>query len=306
MRAPSLRQIEAFRAVVETGTVSRAADLLRISQPAASKLINYLEADTGLQLFDRDSGRLVLTERGSRLYQEIDRVFSGVDQIALIVESIRREERGRIKVGVMPGLSGSFIARVVKEFSIAHPQVMVSVEERGSQYLGDWLISGQLDVGIVTNVVEQSHLESSDLCDAPFVCILPKNHPLGDKKQIAPSDLTKDAFIAFSSTGMTARRIEEALASEGVRLPAAFEAATTSTICGMVAHGLGCSIVHPALLAGVKDEILVRPFQPTIESSYLICRPKTARHIGLVTAFVHHAKLVASATISEIMQQSAP
>ena len=70
MRRPlNLRQIEAFKAVVENGTVSRAAEVLRISQPGVSKMIAHLEENTELTLFDRPKGRLVVTQRGMRLYE---------------------------------------------------------------------------------------------------------------------------------------------------------------------------------------------------------------------------------------------
>lgn len=78
MRNLSLRQLEALMAVVKAGTVSRAAEVLRISQPAASKLIQDLEADTSLHLFERESGRLVPTGRGMRLYEEVERILSSV------------------------------------------------------------------------------------------------------------------------------------------------------------------------------------------------------------------------------------
>jgi DNA-binding transcriptional LysR family regulator len=70
VRQLNLRQVEAFKAVIEYGTVSRAAEMMNVSQPAMSKLIAHLEEDTGLRLFDRVKGRLVPTRRGMRLYEE--------------------------------------------------------------------------------------------------------------------------------------------------------------------------------------------------------------------------------------------
>ena len=79
----NLRQIEAFKGVIENGTVSRASQLLNISQPAMSKLIAHLEADTGLRLFDRVKGRLAPTEHAMRLYEEVGRIFAGVRQLRM-------------------------------------------------------------------------------------------------------------------------------------------------------------------------------------------------------------------------------
>ena len=101
-RQPTMRQIEAFKAVIETGTVSRAAEVLNMSQPAASKLLTNLEADIGLTLFERRRGLLVPNERGVRFYQEIDRIFSGLNQINRAVDSLRREEQGQLVIGCLP------------------------------------------------------------------------------------------------------------------------------------------------------------------------------------------------------------
>src|SRR3954454_15854910 len=115
-RRINLRQVEAFKAVIEYGTVSRAAEMMNVSQPAMSKLIAHLEEDTGLRLFDRLKGRLAPTRRGMRLYEEIDRIFAGVRQVENAVEAIRREEQGQLLVGVMPALSRSFIQQATMGF----------------------------------------------------------------------------------------------------------------------------------------------------------------------------------------------
>src|SRR3546814_162603 len=203
VRTPNLRQIEAFKAVIETGTVSRAAELLRSSQPAASKLLTHLEEDTGLQLFDRRRGRLVPTERGMRLYEEIDRIFAGVKQVERAVESIRREEHDRLLIGVMPGLAGPFISRAVVGFLKRHPKAYVSVAARSSQFVADWLLARQLDVGIISMRIDHRHFEAEPLISLPLVCVMPIGHRLAKKKRITPRDLVKEDFIAFGEGSHT-------------------------------------------------------------------------------------------------------
>ena len=132
LRHLNLRQIEAFKAVIENGTVSRAALVLSISQPAMSKLIAHLEGDTGLRLFNRLKGRLAPTEQAMRLYDEIDRIFAGVHQVANAVDAIRREEQGRLAIGVMPALAGSFVQRATTGFLKSRPNVFCSVQSLSS------------------------------------------------------------------------------------------------------------------------------------------------------------------------------
>src|SRR5690606_19364967 len=154
----NLRQVEAFKAVIELGTVSRAADALFVSQPAVSKLLSKLEEDTGLNLFDRVRGKLAPTSHGMRLYEEIDRVFTGLRQLEQAVDSIRRDEQRQLTVGVMPALSGSFVRRVTMNFIKSHPNVHVSIQTRGSQFLADWLVTRQIDVALVGSRVENPYI----------------------------------------------------------------------------------------------------------------------------------------------------
>src|SRR5437868_1521109 len=134
-RQINLRQIEAFKAVIENGTVSRAAELLNVSQPAMSKLIAHLEFDTGLKLFDRVKGRLAPTAHAMRLYDEVGRIFAGVRQVENAVDAIRREEQGRLAVGVMPALSGSFIQQATMGFLKHHSKVFCSVHSLTTQWI---------------------------------------------------------------------------------------------------------------------------------------------------------------------------
>ncbi|KCV10458.1 transcriptional regulator, LysR family [Bordetella holmesii 04P3421] len=145
----NLRQIEAFKAVIEHGTVSQAATVLGVSQPAVSKLLTHLEADSGLKLFDRVRGKLAPTTQGMRLYREIDRVFNGLRQVEQAVESIRRAEQRTLNVGVLPALAAPFIRRVTMQFLARHPDVRVSIQSRGSLFLADWLATRHIDVALL-------------------------------------------------------------------------------------------------------------------------------------------------------------
>jgi len=156
LRHLNLRQIEAFKAVIENGTVSRAALVLSISQPAMSKLIAHFEADTGLKLFDREKGRLAPTDHGMRLYEEIDRIFAGVRQVENAAEAIRREERGQLAVGVMPALSGTFIQRATMGFLKDRPNVFCSVQSLSSHRIADWLATRKLDVGLASARIDRA------------------------------------------------------------------------------------------------------------------------------------------------------
>ncbi|MGF7055632.1 DNA-binding transcriptional LysR family regulator [Bosea sp. OAE752] len=289
-RSINLRQVEAFRAVMENGTVSAAAAALNVTQPAVSKLVSNLELDTGLRLFDRLKGKLTPTAQGAHLYEEVDRVFSGLHQIERAIETVRREQKGRLLVGVLPALSGHFIQHVTMRFLESEAHVFVSLIVRGSPGLADWLVTRQVDVGILNARVEHPDLETEPFLNHPLVCIMPVGHPLARKAVIRPEDLHEQPFVGFDEGVEIRRRVDEVMASHGCEPRLVLKATTAPTLCEFVAHGLGLSLVHPLMAGPVKGRVAIRRFEPAIDNHFLLAKATKARNAGLVDLFIQHAR----------------
>ncbi len=289
----SLRQIEAFKAVIEQGTISRAANVLHVSQPAMSKMITNLELDAGLLLFDRLKGRLAPTQRGMRLYDEIDRIFAGVQQVENAIDAIRREDQGRITIGVMPALSGSFVQMVTSAFLKRHPRAFCVVESRGSPQIAEWLVTRKLDVGFVESGIDNPYLLSEPMMEHALVCVLPVGHPLQAKAVISPTDLDDQPFISFSPEDSTARHIASTMADHRAHLNVALVASNAQTVCEFVAGGHGVSLIHPVLARSFGERLIVRPFEPVIPHHFQICHSRDSRHTHLVSDFIVIARDVA-------------
>ncbi|MBB3303409.1 DNA-binding transcriptional LysR family regulator [Rhizobium sp. BK077] len=297
----NLRQIEAFKATIECGSVSRAAELMGISQPAASKLLAHLETDIGLQLFDRQRGRLLPNKQGMRFYDEVQRIFAGVRQLERAAESIRREEQGRLTIGVMPGLSGQFIQRVIADFLAAHPKTYVIVKDGASRYIADWLATRQIDIGIISERFDNPNLASSPLHDSPMVCVMPPGHGLSEKTEINPSDLNRERFVSFAPESQTRQLVEAALEAHNVNVDIVMEAGTAPTVCEFVAAGHGISIVHPLLAHPVRGRVITRPFRPEISYGMVLSRSRETRDARLVDAFIAQAQLATAQVFAEIV-----
>ncbi len=296
----NLRQIEAFKAVIENGTVSRAALMSNISQPAMSKLIAHLEADTGLRLFDRQKGRLAPTEHAMRLYDEVGRIFAGVRQVESAVDAIRREEQGRLSIGVMTALAGSFIQRTTTSFLETRRTVFCNIYTLSSPWTVDWLIARKLDVGLVSARIENPYVTIEPLMEHPLVCIMPKGHPLAAKSQIESKDLDRIPFIAFDPDIFIRHLVEGVFEAQGAKPEVVLVANTALTVCEFVAAGLGVSLVHPLMVSGLEHRLAVRQFEPAIPYSFQLCRSTDSRNAQLVDAFAQQLRETA-AQISRAM-----
>lgn len=300
-RQLNLRQVEAFKAVIEQGTVGRAADVLFVTQPAVSKLIAHLEEESGLTLFERIRGKLAPTREGMLLYSEIDRIFSGLRQVEQAVDSIRREQEKTLSVGVLPALSGSFIRRVTMEFLNDFPGVKVSIQSRSSLFLADWLVRKQIDVALVGSAVDNPNVNPEPFVEHPLVCAMPKNHPLANREEIYFNEISDQPLIAFSESSQTRALIDRMFEKNGVLPNVVLETVAAPTVCEFIAAGLGIALIHPLFADGMQDQITLRPFKPEMRFQFQLCRAPSPRSPQLVNEFVERVRKVSAQMTEEIL-----
>ena len=298
-RAINLRQVELFKAVIEHRTVSRAAEVLAISQPAASKLLIQLETDHGLKLFDRGKGRLVPTAQAMRLHEEIGRIFAGVRQVETAIAAIRREDQGQLMIGILPALAGDFIQRATMSFLKRHPNVYCSIQSLGSRWIAERVLARKLDIGLVTARIDSPYVVTEPLLEHPLVCIMPIGHPLARLKVIRPKHLDGISFISFDES-YTARKVAGIFESSGMRANIVMTASLTPTVCQFVAAGLGVSLVHPLFVVGMEHRLVARPFEPAAAFNFLLCHSREARNTRLVSDFIEETKHVAAELSTEL------
>jgi DNA-binding transcriptional LysR family regulator len=300
----NLRQVEAFKAVIETGTISRAADVLHITQPAVSKLIAHFEMDTGLKLFDRhNKRRLAPTDQGMSLYDAIDRIFTGLRQVESAVDEIRRAEQGRLSIGVLPALSGSFVQKATSRFLGEQPNVFCSILARSSQFIVDWVVAGKVDIGIVSEGLVNPYVTFEPLLEQPMVCIMPVGHPLAKKRVIEPKNLNQVPFISYPVDSGVGHRIHGMLQDHNVEPQIVLVANWANTVSEFVASGLGVSLIHPLSTINLRDEVVIRRFKPEIFDGFQMCRSAGNRNAKLVELFAEYLRAEASKITSSMMAE---
>lgn len=277
----TIRQIEAFRATIAAGTVTEAARILGITQPAVSRMLADLQEGAGIKLFDRVNRQLVPTDEARLLYEEVENSFFGMEQISLAAESIRNFGKGHLKMVAVPALQ-NLLVDVVAQFLSTHKNVATSLELQSSQHMFRWLLGRQSDIGITTLPVYHKSLDITVLSKASAVCILSPDNPLCRRKTIRPRDLIDQNLISYRSDTMFHYSVERAFRSEKVEMRSNLEARSTAAVVGLVAAGLGVSVVPPDFSSGsLRGEVEVRNFTPSIEVELVVMMPND-RPIPLV------------------------
>ncbi len=281
------RQLEAFRAVMDAGTVTAAAERLYVTQPAVSRLIQDLEHALGFALFERRKGRLTPTVEAEILNEEVERSFTGLDKIMQAAEDIGSLRVGHLRIAAMPAMALGFLPRVIRAFSQAHPGVNISLQIRSSTKVMEWLASQQFDLGFAA--VQQQHpaVVQELLLEAPFVAVVPGGHRLAKKRRLAPADFEGEAFISLGPELNVRGQIDALFARAGVSRRLAIDTQLSAAVCTLVAEGGGVSLVEPVTAAEHLDRgIVARPFEAAPRFQYSLLYPLHRSRSRLTEGFV--------------------
>lgn len=285
MPALNLRQLEAFRALMIGKTVTRAADILYISQPAVTRLIADLEHSVGFALFKRERGRLFPTPEGQALYEEVERAFVGVEQIARTAREIREFRTGSLLIASLPALALGYLPGLIRRFSDQYPDVSVSLQIRSSQKVAEWMMAQQGDLGLVALEANNPAFQSEPLLAARMVCALPAGHRLGARALIHPADLQDEDFISLGNEHRLP--VDRIFAQAGVERRLRIETQLSTAACQFVLEGAGVSLVDPITAAGFASQgMLVRPFEPAIPFDFKVLFPAHRSRSRVAEAFV--------------------
>lgn len=260
----NLRQLECFRAVMTGSSVTRAAALLGVSQPAVSGMLRTLEDELGFPLFVREGGRLRPTAEARYLHDDVMRTLGSLEQTVQTARAIRARTHGRLVIASYPGIAIDFLPRVVAEFLARHPGVRVELHARSAHVIHELIPAQQFDLAIADlPAIQRGVLTEAITMDC--VVVLPRRHALARRKVITPADLAGRPFIALFREHLIHNRVAQAFANANAALNIVAETRFFASNCALVGYGAGVSIVDPITAADYAGRGLVaRPFSPRV------------------------------------------
>lgn len=283
----NLRQLEAFRSVIITGTVSRAAELMGVTQPAVSRSIAEFEARVGFALFDRVKGRLVPTPEARLFYRDVDASFVGLDRLRASAARIRDFGSGSLKVASLAALGSTLLPRAIRLFRDQNPSITVTLTVMSSSAVRNHVADAQYDLGLAADEVDLSGVDHQTFGSALGVCAIPPGHPLADLDVVGPADLDGMDYIALSPEDRTRLLLHQACEHAGSRPHLVVETPNSATVCALALEGVGVGLVNPLATDGFAERGLIfRSFKPDVPfKSHLLFRPDVQRG-RVVRAFV--------------------
>jgi len=258
------RQLQAFHAIVETGTVTGAASRLGISQPGVSNLIAQLESQTRLKLFDRAKGRLIATPEAEVLFREVETVVRGLDHVSQAVTDLQNKEAGQLTVASPHLLSFGFMPDVIARFAETRPDLSVSFQAQYSSKIQEWVAAGLFEIGVCETPVLLNDLDAR-VYQFETQCVLPEDHALAGEATLTPAKLSGQPFIVMGPEHMTIHRTREAFRAEGAEWRPKVHTHLFENKLSFVKRGMGAALLDPFTIAFDREGgYVARPFRPAV------------------------------------------
>lgn len=295
------RQLQAFHAIYETGTVTGAAALLGISQPGISNLLAQLERETRFRLFERVKGRLIPTPEAGVLYQEVDTVVRGLDHVSQAVVDLQNKQGGQLQVASQHALSFGFMPKLIARFAQTRPDMSISFQSQYSSKIQEWVMAGLFEIGISEMPLLYDAFEHHPLAVETLVA-MHEDNSLARHAVLTPALMEGEPFIVMGPDHMTHRRTREAFHTAGVPWRTRIHTHLFKNKLSFVKEGMGVAMLDPfALDFDEGGGFVTRPFRPRIMMDLVVitsrARPLSALGQEFLTLLL--AELAPYATAPE-------
>ena len=246
----TLRHMKIFVTVCECHSVTAAAEKLYLAQPSVSLAIRELEEYYGIQLFDRISRKMLITEAGKLL---LDYAIHIVDLFDTMEKEIRNwDSMGTMRVGSSITIGNFLLIRFVKEFKEKYPHIKVNVTIQNSEEIEKRIMDNDIDFGLIEGVVHNKHIVSEKFMEDELVFVCGKGHALAESKSMQASKLSEWDFILRERGSGGRELFESALLTHNIEITPIWESVSTQAIIKAVIEGLGLSVLPFEL---VKEEL---------------------------------------------------
>lgn len=269
-RPLDLTQLRAVLAVRETGTVTRAAEHLGLSQPAVSRLIAALESELGFVVFERSRKRMVMSARGTKFLDEAQSALRSMARLAVLAGELRRGSHGLLRVGAIAPLALGLVARAVAIHSRKIPNITIEIEVLGRLAQLEELRAGRIDIALAAMPFSGAGLRIEPILEADAVCLLRSDHRLARRAELGPADIADEALVLGRPESIVRQRLDDTFRQSNLMQKVASVADNTPLVVALVAAGVGVAVTHAFPEDTLPANVVTRRFRPRIPFTYAI------------------------------------
>lgn len=270
-----LRQLKYFIEVAKQEHFSIASENLHVAQSALSRQVGLLEKELGVELFEKEGRNVKLTHIGKLFAEQAVLALKAIDNATQLIEEYLDPEHGTIRIGFPSSIAGSTLPEIISAFKKEHPDVRFYLRQGSYEFLTEGVKRREIDISFIGPVpASNSDLQADILFSEYFVALLPKPHELAAKSSLSLHQLKHDDFVLFPKGFVLRQIVVDACQQAGFQPFTPFEGEDLDSIKGLVAAGIGVTLLPEITLFGNL---------PAGTVSLKINNPEVKRTVGIVT-----------------------
>jgi len=283
------RQLLAFKYVLRHGTMTKAAELLHVTQSAVSQMITNLEDDLGFPVFERRQGKITSTPQGRSFLAEAESVLESMDKARRAATELKNLSVGNFRIAATSVFAMSLIPKALARFNHRHPEITTSLQAHHSRDIREMVASRIFDIGVCELTVADD-TTGDDVYEFTCAFVCRRDDPLAELAVVTPGDLSERTVVTLYDRHPTTLALHENARDQSKMWKSHVESNLFTTATQLVLHGGAVSWIDPFTLAMFRDPSLcVRPFEPEITLKFAILQtheeqqqPHVAEMISLI------------------------
>ncbi|MDE8565044.1 LysR family transcriptional regulator [Anoxybacillus rupiensis] len=274
-----LRQLKYFVEVAKREHVSETAEVLHVAQSAISRQIANLEAELGVQLFERDGRNVRLTPVGRYFLPHAETVLRAVDHAKQQIDEYLDPEQGTIKIGFPSSLASHTMPMVISAFKERHPNVKFHLRQGSYRFLIEAVKKREIDLAFLGPVPpEEKGIKKEILFIESFAVLLPQNHRFAKKESLLLNELRHEPFVTFPAGYILHKIVLDACKQAGFSPIISSEGEDLDAIKGLVSAGIGVTLL---------PENTFYDTMPRFTVKIPISMPDVKRNVGIILSDYH-------------------
>ncbi|MEJ8570746.1 LysR family transcriptional regulator [Microbaculum marinum] len=287
----SFRQFEVIRAVMRSGTVTEAARMLGITQPAVSRLLRHTEDKLGLALFIRGRGRLRPSDVAWSLFPYIEKLFESLEAAQRATAELQTAELQRLRIVSTPAISTCVLPNVIHRIEERYGRAAISLETMANFEAASAVANGRADIGFVFVPPDYPDLDSIELGPIPIMAAMRADNPQAEHEMFGIDAMQLSRLISLPANLPIGAAIVESAQRHSVDLRLSIEVTDSFTACSLADVGIGIALVD-ALTIELLPNLVARPLQiaPFVRAKALLAAGR--RRLSLVKHLLEEVRLV--------------
>lgn len=278
--------------------------VLRMSQPAASKMLKELETRLGVSLFVRKGGRISPTPEAGILLPEVENLLMQVTRLETRADEIKDARAGSLSIATIAIMTDTILPHAVRQFHSERPLVRLNVAALGTREILARVAVEGTDLGIVFAPVYEQRVAAAPILSTRMVCLMGADHRLAKRRVVRVKDLANQTLILLDPSAPPGPQLQEHLHEVAHQLAAVIEMNITFGAASIVRQGIGLLIADPLiLLSPLATGLVVRPFEHAIPVTLLAAYPRRRPISRTAEHFINVLRQTSALVTRQLEQQ---